>query len=258
MWRGSAGEIMQGLIPAAGSGTRLGPFTNAIPKELLPVGDKAVIEHVVEAMMLAGIEDIVIVVSPHKHGLSDYLGSGRRFGVKLTYVVQDERRGLADAVLAGEHVINGTFAVVLGDNFFYPKSFLKELIEYHISKGADATLGAGEVEDVTRHGIILPSGDKINDIVEKPSPENAPSRLGSIGIYVFAPSIFDAIKRTEPGYKGEYQLTDSIRLMMSEGKKVLYRQIAGNHIDVGTPKDLMKANEYYLANINSEFYKRHQ
>jgi len=84
--------VAQGLIPAAGMGTRLGPFTHAIPKELLPVGEKAVIEHVVEAMQLAGIEEIVVVVSPHKHGISDYLGSGRRFGVNLTYVVQDESR----------------------------------------------------------------------------------------------------------------------------------------------------------------------
>ena len=79
--------VTQGLIPAAGSGTRLGPFTNAMPKELLPVGDKAVIERVVEAMKLAGIVDIVVVVSPHKHGISDYLGSGKRFGVNISYVV---------------------------------------------------------------------------------------------------------------------------------------------------------------------------
>jgi CTP:molybdopterin cytidylyltransferase MocA len=95
--RRSAGKVMQGLILAAGSGTRLGPFTNAIPKELLPVGEKAVIEHVVKAMKLAGIEDIAILVNSHKHRLSDYLGSGRHFGVRLTYVGKDERRGLADA-----------------------------------------------------------------------------------------------------------------------------------------------------------------
>ncbi|MGB3943180.1 MAG: sugar phosphate nucleotidyltransferase, partial [Methanothrix sp.] len=185
---------MKGLIPAAGGGTRLGPFTNAIPKELLPVGNKAVIEHVVEAMRLAGITDILVVVSPHKHGLSDYLGSGRRFGVNLTYVVQDERKGLADAVLSGEHAIDGSFAVVLGDNFFRPKEFLRELISYHISEGAFATLGVAEVEDVTRHGIILPEGNRIADIIEKPSLEEAHSSLGAIGAYVFERSIFDAIR----------------------------------------------------------------
>jgi dTDP-glucose pyrophosphorylase len=238
---------MQGVIPAAGSGTWLGPFTNAVPKELLPVGDKAVIEHMVEAMKLAGISDIAIVCSPRKHGLSDYLDSGRRFGVNLTYVIQDERRGLADAVLSAEHVIDGSFAVVLGDDFFHPKSFLGDLIFYHLEKGADATLGVAEVEDVTRHGIIAPDGDRVMDIVEKPSPEEASSRLGSIGMYVFEPDVFDAIRRTEPGYKDEYQLTDSVRVMIDEGRKVLYKEIDGIHIDVGTPKDLLRANEWYLS-----------
>ncbi len=239
---------MQGLIPAAGGGTRLGPFTNAIPKELLPVGDKAVIEHVVEAMRLAGITDIVIVVSPHKHGLSDYLGSGRRFGVNLTYVVQDERKGLADAVLSGEHAIDGSFVVVLGDNFFRPKEFLKELISYHLNERADATLGVAEVGDVTRHGIIKPEGDRIAEIIEKPSIEEAPSILGSIGAYVFERFIFDAIRETKPGYNGELQLTDSVKVAIGLGRRVLYKKIDGIHIDVGTPADLMMANKWYMNN----------
>lgn len=241
-------RVRLGVIPAAGSGTRLGPFTNAIPKELLPVGDKAVIEHVVEAMTLADINDIVIVCSPHKHGLSDYLGSGKRFGVNLSYVIQDERRGLADAVLSAEHLLDESFAVVLGDNFFHPKSFLGELISYHVEREADATLGVAEVEDVSRHGIIAPQEDRIVDIAEKPSPEQAFSRLGAIGMYVFQPDVFDAIRKTKPGHKGEIQLTDSVKVMINEKKKVLYRKIDGIHIDVGTPRDLMKANDWYMRN----------
>lgn len=245
-------KVREAVIPAAGMGTRLGPFTQAIPKELLPVGNRAVIEHVVEAMKLAGINNITIVCAPHKHGLSDYLGSGKRFGVKLTYVIQEERKGLADAVLSAEHNINGPFAVVLGDNFFDPKLFLKDLISYHIDQGSEATLGVAEVKDVTRHGIIKPDGNKIANIVEKPSPEEAPSDLGSIGIYVFErDQIFDAIRRTERGHKGEYQLTDSIKVMVDEGRMVLYKKIDGIHIDVGTPKDLMAANAWYLVENES-------
>ncbi|MBP2132493.1 dTDP-glucose pyrophosphorylase [Methanomicrobium sp. W14] len=245
--------VKQGLIPAAGSGTRLGPFTKAIPKELLPVGDKAVIEHVVCAMQIAGIEEVVIVVSPHKHGLSDYFGSGKRFGLNITYVVQDERKGLGDAVLAGEHVIDGPFTVVLGDNYFAPKTFLKDLIDFHIQNSGETTVGVAEVEDVTRHGIITPSGDRILGMVEKPSPEQAKSRLGALGAYVFKRDIFDAIKRTRPGFKGEIQLTDSINIQINDGRKVLYKKIDGIHIDVGTPRDLMKANDWYLNhNINGD------
>ncbi|MFQ6062929.1 MAG: sugar phosphate nucleotidyltransferase [Methanosarcinales archaeon] len=96
---------MKALIPAAGIGTRLRPFTNAIPKELLPIGNKAVIEHVVEALKIAGITDIIIVVSPHKPIIIEYLGSGKRLGVHITYVVQDDPLGLANAVLAGKPLI---------------------------------------------------------------------------------------------------------------------------------------------------------
>ncbi|MGP8322321.1 MAG: sugar phosphate nucleotidyltransferase [Methanosarcinaceae archaeon] len=238
---------MKGLIPAAGSGTRLGPFTQAMPKELLPVGNKAVIEHVVESFVTAGIKDITIVVSPKKHGLSDYFGSGKRFGINLTYVVQDERLGLANAVAAGEHVINGTsFAVVLGDNFFSPSSVLRDIKDFHEANNADATIGVVEVTDVTRHGIIKPDGINVADLVEKPNPAKAPSNLGIAGVYVFEPGIFDAINNTKPGFKGEYQLTDSIKILVEQDARVIYKRISGIHIDVGTPEDLMRANEFYL------------
>ena len=126
---------MKGLIPAAGMGTRLGPIALAIPKELLMVGEKACIEHVVEAFKIAGIKDIVIVVGWRKHAILDYFGSGKRLDVNITYVVQDERDGLAKAVECGKNAINhDSFAVILGDNFFYPKTFLKELISFHKRK----------------------------------------------------------------------------------------------------------------------------
>lgn len=102
------------------------------------------------------------------------------------------------------------------------------------------------MEDVTRHGIITAEGNRITNIIEKPEPEKASSSLGSIGIYAFEPEIFDAIRRTEPGYKGEYQLTDSIKVLIDSGRKVNYKKIKGVHIDVGTPKDLVWANNWHF------------
>jgi glucose-1-phosphate thymidylyltransferase long form len=235
---------MKGLIPAAGIGSRLQPITLAIPKELLLIGDKAVIEYVIESMKKVGITDITVVVGWRKHAILDYLGSGKRMGVNISYVVQDERNGLAKAVSAAKHVIcDEPFLVVLGDDFFYPKTFLKEIMEFHKKQDADATIGVAEIEDPARHGIIKPGeNNKIEDIVEKPSKEKAPSNLGCMGVYIFKPSIFDAIKKTKPGVKGEYQLTDSIKIMVDEGYKVLYSKINGEHIDVGTLEDLRKAN----------------
>ena len=202
----------------------------------------------VVAFLNAGITDITIVVSPKKHGLSDYLGSGKRFGVNLTYVIQDERLGLANAVAAAEHVSNGdSVAVILGDNFFYPETILTDLLAFHGQSGADATIGTIEVSDVTRHGIITPNGDRVLDLVEKPDPQNASSNIGIAGVYIFSPQIFDCIHKTKPGFNNEFQLTDSIRIMIEQSMDVRYQKINGIHIDVGTPEDLMRANAYYLS-----------
>lgn len=237
---------MKGLIPAAGMGTRLKPITLAIPKELLMIGDKAVIEYVIDAMREVDITEITVVVGWRKHAILDYLGSGKRLCVKISYVVQDERNDLAKAISAGSHIINDeSFLVVLGDDFFYPKTFLKDILAFHNQQGADATIGVVKVSDVTRHGIIKPGeNNKIIDIVEKPSKDQAPSDLGCMGVYIFKPVIFEAIKKTKPGVKNEYQITDSIKVLVEEGYKVLYSIINGEHIDVGTLEDLRKANEY--------------
>lgn len=235
---------MKGLIPAAGEGKRLQPITLAIPKELLMVGDKAIIERVIEAIKITGITDITIVVGWRKHAILDYLGSGKRLGVRLTYVVQDRRDGLAKAVQTGKHIIGKEpFIVVLGDNFFYPKTFLKEILDFHQKEGADATIGVAKVEDPTEHGMIKPGKNNIiADIVEKPKLKDIPSKLGCIGIYMFNPTIFDAIKKTKPGINNEYQLTDSIKIMINQKYKVLFKEISGRHIDIGTIENLKKAN----------------
>ena len=238
---------MKGLIPAAGKGTRLEPLTLAIPKELLMVGDKAIIEHVIDAFKIAGISDITIVVGWKKHAILDYLGSGERLDVNLTYVVQDKQNGWAKAIEVGRQVIRDeTFALVLGDDFFYPKSFLKDLIDFHNQEKPAVSVGVTKVDDPTRHGMIKPKGNGIIDIIEKPSPEKSPSDLGCIGVYVFTSKIFDAIKKTKLGVNNEYQLADSLKIMINEGYVLKYKKIEGEHIDVGTPKDLIKSNLRYL------------
>ncbi len=239
---------MKGLIPAAGRGTRLEPITLAIPKELLMVGDKAIIEYVIDAMKQVGITEITIVVGWRKHAILDYLGSGERLGVTLTYVVQEKQNGLAKAVYAGKHANKDeTFLVVLGDDFFHPKTFLKDIISFHNEKNADATIGVAQVEDSSRHGMIKPGKNNIIEgIVEKPKPQDSPSNLGCIGVYVFKPVIFNAIEKTKPGVNNEYQLTDAIKILTQEDYKVFFKEIEGKHIDVGTLDDLKKANKFFL------------
>jgi len=239
---------MKGLIPAAGTGSRLKPITNAIPKELLLVGTKATIEHVVEAYKIAGITDITIIVGWKKHAILDYFGSGKRLDVDINYLVQDEREGLARAIEVGKkQMTNGSFAVVLGDNFFYPKTFLKDIIDFHKKEKAECTVGVFKVDDPSPYGVIEPDEDRkhIIDFIEKPEKKDAPSKLASAGIYVFENSIFDAIKKTKKDERGEYQLTDSIKILIDEGKNVLFKKLKGKHIDIGSPGKLKEANDFF-------------
>ena len=238
---------MKGLIPAAGKGKRMEPFTDAYPKELLPVGEKAVIHHAIEDMKEAGITDICIVVGWKQHAIMDYLGSGEDIGVQLTYVVQDERNGLAGAVKSAEHYLEDeTFAVVLGDNYVDDKTALKSLVEYHEEKDVHTTLGAFRPDDVTSYGIIDPGEEKsIQGLVEKPEEQEAPSELGVSGIYVFEPAIFDAIEKIGRGKNDEYQLTDAIHRLVDGDYEVHYNMINGTRIDVGTPERLREANREF-------------
>ena len=241
---------MKGLIPAAGSGARMKPITLAIPKELLMVGQKACIEHVVEAYKLAGITDLSIIVGWKKHAILDYFGSGKRLGVHITYLVQDEREGLAKAVEVGKKTMgNEPFAVILGDNFFYPKTFLKDIITFHEDMQSDCTVGVFQVDDPSPYGVIKPDGQRILDFVEKPKKEDAPSNLACAGIYVFSFLIFDAIAKTKKDARGEYQLTDSIKIMVDEGKKVLFKKLKGKHIDIGSPGKLKEANDFFAGYV---------
>ena len=242
--------IKLAIIPAAGKGTRLRPLTTAIPKEMLHVAGKPVIEYVIENVRDAGIEDVIVVTGYQKHAILDYLGSGSKLGVKIAYAVQDELSGLAHAVYSARHIVkDNSFLVMLGDNILRPKSFVKDLINFHIKSKSTATIGVLEVEDVSRYGIVKinPEG-KVLDLVEKPNPEQAPSNLAIAGIYVFEPIIFNAIEKTKPGAKNEYQLTDSIKILLQEGYPVYALKLNGIHIDCGTIEDLVKANEILMNN----------
>jgi dTDP-glucose pyrophosphorylase len=236
---------MKGLIPAAGKGTRMRPFTRAYPKELLPVGEKAVIEHAIHTLKEAGIEEIVVIVGWKQHAILDYLRSGEEYGVQITYAVQDDRNGLAGAIKAGEHVIadEEDFAVVLGDNYLESRDVVKDLREFHDEKDFDVTIGTQEVEEVESYGIIdLGEDNRIEGMIEKPSREQAPSNMGITGVYILSPEIFDAIDEIEKGKGDEYQLTDAIDRMRKHGYDVGYKEIIGEYIDVGTPGRLREAN----------------
>ncbi|HHT75679.1 MAG: UTP--glucose-1-phosphate uridylyltransferase GalU [Methanomassiliicoccaceae archaeon] len=252
---------MKAIIPAAGKGVRFLPLTKDMPKEMLPVVHKPTIQYVVEEAVAAGITDILIITGRGKRSIEDHFdrslelesvldNNGRQKELDeimrianmatIHYVRQKVPRGLGDAVLlARQHVGNEPFAVMLGDTInLSAVPVVKQLMDVQARMGGSVIA----VEPVARekvgdYGIIKGTqvSDRlydIDDLVEKPSPEEAPSNLGITGTYVLSPLIFDCIERTPPGRGGEVQLTDALRLLSKE-EKVYGLQFDGRRYDIG-------------------------
>jgi len=249
--------IRKAVIPAAGLGTRLLPLTKAQPKEMLPVVDKPVIQYVVEEAISSGIRDILIITGKGKRAIEDHFDRSEienEFlremdemlnGVNILYVRQKEPRGLGDAVYyAKSFVGDEPFALLLGDTITIPNC-TKELMEkYKEFKTSIIAVEEVPMEKISSYGVI--KGREIEDriylvedLVEKPSAEEAPSNLGIIGRYILTPAIFEAIERTPPGKGNEIQLTDALRLVREKVYAYIYR---GRRYDIGNKLDWLKSN----------------
>ena len=249
--------IRKAVIPAAGMGTRFLPATKAQPKEMLPVVDKPVIQYVVEEAIASGIKDILIITGKGKRAIEDHFDKSKMENefldeidemmdsVNLLYTRQREPRGLGDAVYyAKSFVGDEAFALLLGDTITVPEC-TKELIKkYDEFKTSIIAVEEVPKEKISSYGIIKGKeveGDihLVEDLVEKPSPEEAPSNLGILGRYVLTPAIFGAIERTPPGKGNEIQLTDAVRLVKEKIYAYVYR---GKRYDIGNKIDWIKSN----------------
>jgi len=242
--------IKKGIVLAAGKGTRLRPLTLAIPKEMIRVGAKPVIEHAISVLKAGGVREILVVVGRKKEAIMDYLGSGERLGVDIYYKVQEEPRGTAHAVYQGRDFVGDEdFAVIYGDNYLKPYEVMSEVVKFHEEKGADATLVLHPVEDPRRFGIVKIDADgRVLGMIEKPTLEEAePYKVGDeylniAGLLILKPIVFDFIERTKPGKDGETWLTDSVELMRKSGYRILAHLFKGTRYDIGTFESLMKAD----------------
>jgi len=252
-------SITKVVIPAAGLGTRLFPATKSQPKEMLPLGRKPMIQLVVEEMLQAGLWQVLVITGQKKRAIEDHFDATdgeifppdesdpERILPQFFFRRQAAQRGLGDAVNhAKEFTGDQPFAVALGDCIIDgngPAPLMRRLLEAHCSNGAAATIGVQQVtpEAVSSYGVVAPDGDpgpvfKIRDIVEKPSPEDAPSNLAVAARYAFEPAIYEFLERTTPGHGGEIQLTDAIRLMLREGLPVYCVSLAPGEqrLDIGS------------------------
>ncbi|MEM3594568.1 MAG: nucleotidyltransferase family protein, partial [Candidatus Jordarchaeaceae archaeon] len=163
--------VKKAVILAAGKGTRLNPLTLAIPKEMIRIGTKPVIEHGINLLKAGGVEKILVVVGRKKEAIMDYLGSGERLGVDIFYKVQEELKGTAHAVYQSKDFVgNEDFAVIYGDNYLKPYGVMKEIVKFHEKRGANGTLVLHRVKDPRRFGIAkIDADNKVLEIIEKPT-----------------------------------------------------------------------------------------
>ena len=242
-------KIRTAVFPVAGWGTRFLPATKAVPKELLPVVDRPVIQYAIEEAIASGIERVILVTSEHKRSIEDHFDSATDLEAIL-----EERGGLGHAVLmARDAVGREPFAVVLPDDLIIGEEpALGELIKaYEASSASVVALMEVAADQTRRYGIVepdptLPSSDggriiPLRGLVEKPEPADAPSNLAIVGRYVLSPKIFETLERTQHGAGGEIQLTDAIQALAAEQPVVGYK-FSGTRYDVGAPEGWLRAN----------------
>ena len=262
--------IKKAVLPVAGFGTRFLPASKAIPKEMLPIIDKPLVQYAVEEAINIGVEEIIFITSPEKLSIKKHFDTNHKFEsrlknskkldmidklnpeifkeIKFHYVNQNEQNGLGHAVLQAEDIVgNDPFAVLLPDDlFFSKKSCLSQLIDIY-KQTRSSVIAVNKIEKVNIHkyGVIKPGEIKeklikVEDIVEKPSHEEAPSDIAVCGRYIFNASIFKFLKSTNFDKLGEIQLTDAIKKLLYE-EEVFASIYKGEKFDCGSKQGFVHA-----------------
>ena len=240
---------IKGLILSGGSGTRLRPITHTYAKQLVPVANKPVLFYGIEALVEAGVTDIGIIIAPHTGDeVREAVGDGSVFGAKVTYIEQAEPAGLAHAVLTAEDFLDGSsFVMYLGDNLL--RDGVPGLVERFRAETPDAMILLTRVEDPTAFGVAELDEGRVVHLVEK--PENPPSDMALVGVYLFSPAIFDAAKKLEPSERGELEITEAIQTLIDDGCEVRSEVVNGWWKDTGQLADMLEANRLVLEDIET-------
>ncbi|MCG3172321.1 MAG: Glucose-1-phosphate thymidylyltransferase [Myxococcota bacterium] len=236
---------VKGIVLAGGTGSRLFPLTKVTNKHLLPVGQKPMIFYPIEALTRAGIDEILIVTgTEHMGDVVGLLGSGREYGCRFTYKVQDEAGGIAQALgLAEVFVGNDRCVVILGDNIF--QDDIGPYVEEYMKQPEGAAILLKEVKDPHRFGVAEVSGGRVLSIEEK--PKQPKSSLAVIGVYMYDARVFGVIRELRPSARGELEITDVNNAYLKEGR-LTSSVLRGYWTDAGTFDSLRQANELVTAN----------
>jgi UTP--glucose-1-phosphate uridylyltransferase len=264
-------KVRKAVFPVAGMGTRFLPATKANPKEMLPVVDKPLIQYAVEEAVEAGITEMIFITGRNKRSIADHFDKAYELehqlemnnkkalldiaqnivpkGVSCTYIRQNEALGLGHAVSTAAHLIGDEpFAVILADDLIHgEKGAVRQMVElYEYYKSSVIAIQKVPGPEISAYGVIngKPQSERVyllDEIVEKPAFEDAPSDMGVTGRYIFTPQIFQHLDKLEPGAGGEFQLTDAIQTLLTE-EQVLAYEYEGTRYDCGSKMGLLKAN----------------
>src|SRR3954463_10262874 len=242
---------LKGLILSGGRGTRLRPITFTSAKQLVPVANTPVLFYGIEAMAEAGIEEIGIIIAPETGDeIRAVTGEGEKFGVKITYIPQDEPAGLAHAVLTAEPFLGSDpFVMYLGDNLL--QGGIDDLVRAFETNEPDALILLTPVPDPEHYGVAELDGDRVVALAEKP-PEPR-TNLALVGVYMFMPLIHDAARAIEPSARGELEITDAIQHLVDTERRVEPHIVEGWWKDTGRLDDMLEANRLVLETIHAAY-----
>jgi glucose-1-phosphate thymidylyltransferase len=240
---------LKGLILSGGKGTRLRPITHTSAKQLVPVANKPVLFYGIEAMAEAGIEEVGIIIAPETGDeIRAEAGDGSRFGVKLTYIVQDEPAGLAHAVLTAEPFLGESpFVMYLGDNLL--QGGINDLVSAFRGGRPDALILLTPVPDPEQYGVAELRDGAVVKLVEKPAQPQ--TDLALVGVYMFTPAIHQAARAIEPSARGELEITDAIQHLVDQGMRVEPHVVKGWWKDTGRLGDMLAANRLVLDTVET-------
>jgi glucose-1-phosphate thymidylyltransferase len=241
---------LKGLILSGGAGTRLRPITHTSAKQLVPVANKPVLFYGIEALVDAGITEIGIIIAPETGAeIRDAAGDGSAFGARITYIEQDAPRGLAHALLTAEQFLgDSAFVMYLGDNLL--RDGISDLVEAFRANSPEALILLTPVSDPSSYGVAELDGDRVMSLIEK--PEDPPSDLALVGVYMFGPEIFPAAKAIEPSWRDELEITDAIQTLIDDGKRVEPHIVKGWWKDTGRLEDMLEANRLVLEDVEPQ------
>lgn len=242
---------MKGIILHGGHGTRLRPLTHTGPKQLLPIANKPMSQYCIESLRDADIIDIAIIIGgTGSNKVQEHYGNGEKFGVKITYILQDAPRGIAHAIKLCKEFVNGEkFVVFLGDNIL--KKSISEYVNRFRDSDASASILLCEVNNPTQFGIADVKDGIIKKIMEK--PKDPPTNLAVTGVYLLTPIIFDIIDRLKPSWRNEYEITDALQMLLQENHRIVYDMVTDYWKDTGTPNDIIHANQVILSGMKPYF-----